>query len=55
MVCHEPIATFAGGELEAERRGDVPIPGKRAVRTDTISEREAMLSAGPSLYWEVSP
>ena len=41
MVPREPTAVSAGGEREAERRGDVPTPRKRAVSTDAIDEREA--------------
>ena len=45
----DPVAASAAGEQEVERRSDVPMPRKRAARTDAISEREVMLSAGPSL------
>ena len=37
----DPAAIHAGGEQEAERRGDVPAPRKRATSADAVGEREA--------------
>ena len=38
---HDPMVASTDGEQVVERRGDVPMPRKHAVSTDTIGEREA--------------
>ena len=43
----DPTAVSAGGEPEAERRGDVPGPRKRAASADAVGEREAKRTRSP--------
>ena len=38
---YDPTAASAGGEQEAERRGDVPTLRKHAASADTVGEWEA--------------
>jgi len=35
---HDPTAVSSSGEREAERRGDVPMPRKRAASVDAVGE-----------------
>ena len=51
---HDPMVVSAGGEQEAERRGDVPVLRKRAASADTVDEREAKRTRSPRPS-EVSP
>ena len=37
----DPTTVSGGGEREAERHGDVPVPRKRAWSADAVGEREA--------------
>ena len=38
MERHDPVATSAGDEQEAERRAAVPVPRKHAASVDIINE-----------------
>ena len=50
----KPAATSTSGGRDAERRGDVPAPRKRAARSDAVDEREAKRTRSPCSS-EVSP
>ena len=43
----DPVAVFAGGEQEAERHDNVPVPRKRAASADAVGEREAKRTRSP--------
>ena len=46
-VRREPTAASASGGREAERRGDVPTPRKRATSSDDVGEREVKRTWSP--------
>ena len=47
MKHRDPTAMSAGGEQEAERRGDVPMSRKHAVSADTAGEQEVKRARSP--------
>ena len=44
---HDPMVASASGEQEAERRGDVPAPRKRATSANAVGEREVKRTWSP--------